>query len=380
MNFLQIFYPELFLTANVAALLSLVIILTKKWHFRLSNDTIDGPQKFHIGHTPRVGGIAIFLALVAAWNYSPKHIAQLLEPILIAGFPVFVSGVTEDLSKRINPLVRLFAALVTGVAACWLTGYRLSHLDVWGVDYLLTYFPLSVAFTAFAIAGVTNSINIIDGFNGLASGTVAICLFALSLIAWQVGDLPLAQLCFTVIVVIIGFMLFNYPHGKIFLGDGGAYLLGFILAWVAIMLPMRNPQVSVWASLLVCAYPINETIYSMARRLVTKAKLGNPDSSHLHSLIKIKIIRPKFGYIHSNLRNALVAPWCWTFAILFATISIVIPDDTALLMVAWFLSLSLYSIIHARLSRIKVLDITHPNVRNDITVDCIEDSLSPARN
>ena len=128
MNFLQIFYPELFLTANVAALLSLVIILTKKWHFRFSNDTIDGPQKFHIGHTPRVGGIAIFLALVAAWNYSPKHIAQLLEPILIAGFPVFVSGVTEDLSKRINPLVRLFAALVTGVAACWLTGYRLSHL------------------------------------------------------------------------------------------------------------------------------------------------------------------------------------------------------------------------------------------------------------
>ena len=289
-----------------------------------------------------------------AWKINSQPSSHLLAPLLIAGLPVFVLGVAEDLSKRIHPLQRLLAAIVTGILAWWLTGYTLKYVDIPPVDFLLAYLPLSIAFTAFAVAGLTNAINIIDGFNGLAGGTVIISLSALGIISWQVGDLQLAQLCLTVIVVLIGFMLFNYPFGKIFLGDGGAYLLGFILAWVAVMLPMRNPQVSVWAPLLVCSYPINEAIFSMARRLWNKTDLHEADSSHLHSLIKKKIVLPNNGHLKPHFCNSLVAPHCWTYAIFFAAISIPLKNHTELLMAAWLASYALYFIIYRRLSLIKV--------------------------
>ena len=165
--------------ANTSAGLSLLIVMTQKWHGRFSYDTSSGPQKFHVSLTPRVGGIAIFIALIVAWKFNPQPCSHLLAPLLIAGLPVFVLGVAEDLSKRINPLQRLLAAIVTGILAWWLTGYTLNHVDIPPVDFLLAYLPLSIAFTAFAVAGLTNAINIIDGFNGLAGGTVIISLSAL---------------------------------------------------------------------------------------------------------------------------------------------------------------------------------------------------------
>ena len=354
MDLFDISYSALLISLNTSAGLSFLIVMTQKWHGRFSHDTDIGPQKFHVSLTPRIGGIAIFFALLVTWYFSPGNHSQLLPPLLIAGMPVFALGVAEDLSKRVNALQRLLAAIVTATAAWWLTGYRLSHLDIPGVDYLLAWLPLSVAFTAFAVAGVTNAINIIDGFNGLAGGSVIISLSALGVIAWQVGDPQLAQLSLTVIVVLVGFMLFNYPYGKIFLGDGGAYLLGFILAWVAVMLPMRNPQVSVWAPLLICAYPINEAIFSMTRRFWNKTHLHFADSSHLHSLIKKKMVRPKFGHLKSHLRNSLVAPFCWAYALVFAIIAVTLSNNTPLLMASWLISYVVYAIIYRRLSLMKI--------------------------
>ena len=354
MNFFDFLYSGIFISANTSAGLTLLIVLTQRWHGKLSNDTSDGPQKFHVALTPRVGGIAIFLGLIVAWLFSPNHLSQLLGPILIAGLPVFASGIVEDINKNVTPLKRLLAAMTTGVAAWALTGYSLSHIDIYGFDYLLAYLPLSILFTAFAVAGVTNAVNIIDGFNGLAGGTLMICFGALGYLAWQVGDNELAQLCLTIMFVLNGFMLFNFPFGKIFMGDGGAYLLGFILAWVAVMLPMRNPQVSVWAPMLVCCYPVNEAIFSMGRRLWNKTHLHNPDSSHLHSLIKIKIIRPNLGHLQGYIRNSLVAPFCWSYVLIFAVLAIRIHDDTNLLKMACFGSFVLYSIVYWGLYRIRI--------------------------
>ncbi|MBK7655484.1 MAG: glycosyltransferase family 4 protein, partial [Betaproteobacteria bacterium] len=96
------------------------------------------------------------------------------------------------------------------------------------------------AFTAFAIAGLSNPINIIDGFNGLASGAVLISLASLGLIAFQVNDLDLMRMCFILSGATLGFVVLNFPFGKIFLGDGGAYLLGFTLAWTSVLLLLRN--------------------------------------------------------------------------------------------------------------------------------------------
>ncbi len=330
----------------ISCVISVLLVLSKKWHGKHSLDTIDGVQKFHEQPTPRIGGIALFFGLIAAWWLASGSTAQLLGQMLLASSPAFAAGLTEDLTKKVGVRDRLIATMLSAVAAWWLTGYSLTRVDVWGVDVVMAYLPVGVAFTAFAVAGVANATNIIDGFNGLASGTVMICFTALGLIAWQVGDLQLVQLCVLLVVVTSGFFVVNFPFGKIFMGDGGAYLLGFLLAWVAVMLPMRNPQVSVWAPLLVCGYPVIETGFSMGRRYWNKTHAGQPDSAHLHSLIKVNVINRHVPHLPQPVRNSLVAPSCWVFTCLVSGFAVWQYNHIDFLVAAWFSGFFVYAIIY----------------------------------
>lgn len=246
---------------------SLLLVFTTRWHGRYSLDATRGVQKFHITPTPRIGGAAIMIGLWMALGVLPQAQQELLLPVLIASLPAFVFGLAEDLTRTVSVRARLLATMASG-AVCWfLTGVTLQYTGLAPLDGLLGWLPFSVLFTAFAVGGVANAVNIIDGFNGLASGTVVIGLATLGLIALGAGDVHLAQLCFVICAVTAGFFVVNFPFGKLFLGDGGAYLLGFLLAWLSVMLVYRNPSVSAWAPLLACAYPVFETLFTICRRL-----------------------------------------------------------------------------------------------------------------
>lgn len=304
-------------TLFCAFAVSLALVWTKKHHGHLTLDSTIGVQKFHAEPTPRVGGIGIYLGLLLAWIVvRDRGVRDILGIILVAGLIPFICGLAEDVTKRVGVLPRLLATMAGGVAAWMLTGVCLNRLDIYGVDGLMALTPVAVLFTAFAVGGVANAINIIDGFHGLASGTSIIALLALGAISLHARDPQLAMACFLVAAAIAGFWLVNYPWGKLFMGDGGAYFSGFAIAWLAVLLPVRNPHVSVWAGLLVCAYPVIEVLYSVWRRAKKRQSPGAPDSGHLHSLIKVKLIRPKLGPmgVDNNVRNAAVSPIVWTFS------------------------------------------------------------------
>ena len=337
----------------VTLAMCVLLVLTKSWHGALTLDGAEGVQKFHTAPTPRVGGIAIYLGLLAALYFAPDSVSELLGPMMTAGLPAFAFGLAEDLTKRVSVRARLLATMASGALAWWLTGVSLTRVELWGVDSLLAFLPCSVIFTAFAVAGVANSVNIIDGFNGLASGTLIICFSALGLIAFNAGDPALAQLCLVLGAVTAGFLAVNFPFGKLFLGDGGAYLLGFMLAWVAVMLPMRNPQVSVWAPLLACGYPVLEVLFSMARRYARSYNPGQPDRLHLHSLIKCRISRKKFRRFPAPLRNASVSPFCWLYALVPVSAAVYFSRDTMGLMVSFVISALIYSACYQRLVRFR---------------------------
>jgi UDP-N-acetylmuramyl pentapeptide phosphotransferase/UDP-N-acetylglucosamine-1-phosphate transferase len=294
---------------------SILLVVTKHHHGHLTLDSDIGVQKFHVEPTPRVGGIGIYLGLLAAWiMVRDGGTKDILGVMLVAGLPALACGLLEDLTKRIGVSPRLLATMASGVMACLMTGLALNRLEVPGLDWMMSVTPIAVICTAFMIAGVANAINIIDGFHGLASGTAIIALLALAAIAVRADDAPMAMACALVAAAVGGFWLVNYPWGKLFLGDGGAYFAGFALAWLAVLLPVRNPEVSVWAPLLVCAYPVIEVVYSMGRRYANKQSAGAPDSEHLHSLIKKNFIRQRFGRMNDRTRNAAVAPLIWVFA------------------------------------------------------------------
>ena len=300
----------------VSFALCVLLVLTKRWHGVLTMDSTNGIQKFHTQPTPRVGGIPIVLGLVVACDHLHQDMQEILTPILLAGMPAFLFGVAEDITKRVGVMHRLLATMASGLLAWWITGYSLTHVDVWGVNWLLSFTLVSVLFTAFAVGGVANAINIIDGFNGLASTASTLAFMGYAMIAWQVGDHALAGATLVLAACVWGFFWVNWPFGKIFLGDGGSYFIGFSLAWVAIILIDRNPGVSAFAALVVCVHPVTEVLFSIYRRKIKRLHPGHADRLHFHSLIKQRYVRRWFPHWSGSASNSLtgVLVGCMTLA------------------------------------------------------------------
>jgi UDP-N-acetylmuramyl pentapeptide phosphotransferase/UDP-N-acetylglucosamine-1-phosphate transferase len=328
--------------AAVSWVVSVAIVWTTRWHGTHTLDWTFGIQKFHLVPTPRVGGLSVMCGLLAVYVGANAGLCALLGPIVVAGLPALCLGVAEDLTKKVKASTRLLATFISGMLGCLLTGASITRLEIPGVDLVLASFPLAVLFTAFTVAGVANAVNIIDGFNGLASGTAIICFATLGAIAHNCGDVALTQLCYACGGVTLGFFVLNFPLGRLFLGDGGAYLLGFLMAWLGVMLSYRNPSVSVWAPLLTCCYPVFETVFTIIRRLQVGSHPFEPDDRHLHSLIKVGLVLRLYPHLRADLRNALVAPFSWCLAAVPAILAVQYAGSTNALVVVCLLSFTIY--------------------------------------
>ena len=276
----------------VGFVLSWLIVLTVPWHGHWTADHVDGVQKMHTHIAARVGGVPIYMALVVAWYLSNGSQAkQVLATALLAGLPALLLGLLEDVTKRVGVGARFLATMASGVCAWSLTGVALTEVDVLGLDQLLQIKFVAVIFTAVAIAGVANAVNIIDGMNGLAALTSIIMLAGLAAVSWQVADMALYGAALCAIAAVLGFFALNWPWGKLFLGDGGAYFLGFWVAWLSILLVERHAGVSPFAPLLICIYPVTEVLFSIWRRWQRNSHPGHPDRHHFHSLFKRRYSR-----------------------------------------------------------------------------------------
>jgi UDP-N-acetylmuramyl pentapeptide phosphotransferase/UDP-N-acetylglucosamine-1-phosphate transferase len=285
---------------------------------------LSGPQKFHARPVPRIGGVGIFLGvllgLVAAALQADSAEVSVAALLWACGLFAFGAGLVEDLTKRVRPSVRLLFTALSALAAVVMLDAVIDRVPIPGLDWLASTFVGAVLITIFAVAGVANSINIIDGFNGLASMCAAIMLASFGYVAFQVGDMLVVTMALVGIGAILGFFFWNFPHGLVFLGDGGAYFLGFWVAETAILLLHRNQAVSPLFPLLACIYPIFETLFSIYRRVVVRARpAGMPDGIHLHSLVYRRIMRwamGRRGKRSLERRNSMTSPYLWMLCML----------------------------------------------------------------
>lgn len=350
-----------FASFGIALAITLLLIRSAHLHRGLSADSdLSGPQKFHSRPVPRVGGIGIFVGFVLATGLLAWRQREFMAPVLwlvLCCLPAFGAGLVEDLTKRVSPFRRLLATAVSAGLGAWLLGATIPSTGIIGLD-LIAATSLGAALLAiFVVAGVANSINIIDGMNGLASMCTAIMLAGLAYVALQVGDLVIAAMAIIVIGATLGFFLWNYPNGLIFLGDGGAYFLGFMLAELAILLLVRNPSVSPMFPLLLCAYPVWETVFSIYRRKVVRGRpAGMPDGIHLHSLIYRRLMRWALGSKDAAVltrRNALTAPYLWVLCSLSVVPATIWWDDTTVLQVVLGLFVVFYVLLYWRIVRFR---------------------------
>lgn len=315
-------------TLSIAFVLSFVITLLvirySSLHAHLTADwDLNGVQKFHAHPVPRIGGLGIVLALLAASvvvYFKDRIAGHSFLLLLVCAAPAFLAGFIEDLTKRVSPRERLVATMVSALLAVYLLGARVVRIDAAPLDVILAFPLISIVITTLAVAGLANAVNIIDGFNGLASMVTMMMFVSLSYVAFQVGDTLVLSIAFAMIGAILGFFIWNFPAGHIFLGDGGAYLIGFILAECGILLVLRNSQVSAWYPVLMVIYPIFETLFSMYRRRVLKGvPAGYPDGVHLHTLIYRRLIRWAVGSQdarHRLRRNSMTSPYLWLLSLL----------------------------------------------------------------
>ena len=352
-NFLDFAASPARSAAAVALLAALLLVATQRWHGHLSMDGTEGVQKFHAQPTPRVGGVAVLLGLLVGYVLAAPGQKGLLGPLLLAGTPAIVFGLTEDLTKQVSVRTRLLATMACGVFGWVLTGLSITDANLFGLDWLLGCTVMSVAFTAFAGGGVANAINIIDGFNGLAAGTVIIILAGFGLMASELGDTDLANIALILGGAMLGFGLVNWPFGRIFLGDGGAYFVGFALAWLAVLMLERHAEVSAWAPMLVCGYPVLEVFFSIARRRRRGLSPGAADRLHLHSLVTRRVVRALLPRASKLVRNSVTGSIMWFAALVPAAIAVSWPTNTPALILGFGVCALLYAAVYARLTQFR---------------------------
>lgn len=329
----------LLLAFAAAAISTLLVIRSARVHGHITGDfDLSGPQKMHARSVPRIGGIGIFVGFtlgVAILSVRSVSQSWLVWAMLLCSLPAFAIGLWEDLTKNISPRRRLAATVLSGALGVLLLDALILRTDIPGLE-LVVSFPLGAwLVTLFMVAGVSNSVNIIDGMNGLASMCSAIMLSGLAYVGMQVGDVLVAGLALAATGAVLGFFLWNYPRGLVFLGDGGAYFLGFVLVELGILLVHRNPDVSPIFPVLLCAYPIFETMFSMYRRKFVRGRaMGLPDGIHLHTLIYRRLMRWAIGKTDADVlvrRNSMTSPYLWALCSLSVAPAVLWWDSTGML-------------------------------------------------
>ncbi len=235
------------------------------------------PQKLHVYSVPRGGWISILTSFGLGVVLTKSFLGI---KFLISYLPLLVCGIWEDYKRTSYKIRFVFMFLSATLAVILLKSI------VWTVGF--GYLPsiVAVAFSIFALVGAINAFNIIDGLNGLASGLGIISALTYSVISKQLNLQELALLNLIFIASVLGFFVWNFPKGKIFLGDTGSYFIGFFIGVMSILIAGGyHSEVSPWAAMVVMFYPVWETLFSFWRRIKEGKNPFEPDKKHLHHLL-----------------------------------------------------------------------------------------------
>ncbi len=339
----------------ISFLINFIKVKTKP---SFSLDNITGVQKFHSDTVPRLGGLGVFLGFLFFSIYEFLQIREIFYLyLLISSLPVFIGGILEDITKKVSPKKRLIFASISAFLSIALFKVYIYKLDIIFIDSLLKFLPFAFIFTVFAITGVSNAYNIIDGFNGLASSIAIIVFTSFAYIGFIKNDDFILNISLAMVFAILGFFIWNYPFGKIFLGDGGAYFIGFIIGFLSVYLVFKHRDISPWYPMLLSTYPIFETVYSMYRRkFIKKLSPTEPDAFHLHTLIYKRLIPKLFPKTKRNrlLRNSLVAPFLIVLYIPFVVIANLYWNNSKILIFFSFIYILIYLFLYKSIIKFKI--------------------------
>lgn len=278
----------------------------------------------HVGILPigRLGGVAVCLGIVSSFLFAFLYISDFsfqisdkykeIEFVIFGWLLVTFVGLVDDV-KRVPASIK-FIVQIVGSGAVYLAGFRISVVDFPLIgEVSLGFFGLPI--TIFWVVGIVNAVNLIDGLDGLAGGVV-LSAAVVNLVAALVFKSSIsAVLMVSVVGAVSGFLIFNWYPAKIYLGDAGAYSLGYIVAVSALITPIQkiSTGVSIFVPILALGFPIIDTTVTMARRLVDGSGIFSPDRFHLHHIL-----------LDSGISHKMVVIGLYLFSWVFCSIALIV--------------------------------------------------------
>jgi UDP-N-acetylmuramyl pentapeptide phosphotransferase/UDP-N-acetylglucosamine-1-phosphate transferase len=251
----------------------------------------------------RLGGLVLVATFVFTHLSLLSFEMSVTASLVLCSIPIFLAGLSEDLGFSITPRSRIFFSFVSSAIAVFVLEIWLQKTGIEALDAWLAIPFFGIVLTVFMTVGLAHSFNLIDGLNGLCSGIGIICLFSLAILSFHTLDHELHESLLVLIGALLAFWVINIYLGNIFLGDGGAYFIGFMIAWLSIYIVNQSLSISPWACLLLSIYPVSETIITMIRRTLAGRNLFEADTGHLHHLFRVSL-ENRFG-LSNDISNSV---------------------------------------------------------------------------
>ena len=327
-----------------------IFFLVSKYSYKIKNGALldkdfTKPQAFHLRAISRSGGIAAIIALnIFFFIYFLLNSNILYDYIFICNLMFFI-GFLDDIKIKVSPFKRLLLMIIFLFFSINILSLEISNIDIPFLTKILEIDIYSSIFVMLCFLFIINGANLIDGFNGLLSINLIIINIILLYINISNGNNELSLFLIAQIIILLSFLLFNFPNAKIFLGDSGSYAMGTLIALNTIITNNLNPSYSSFFFSSLLFYLFFEVFFSFLRKVMQKKSPMRPDNKHLHMIIyeRISLV---FGKDKSNYINSIIINSVYLMLILPAVIFAKDP----MISKYWFFSLiTIYLFIYLRL-------------------------------
>ena len=336
---------------SIFALISFFIFLiVSKYSYKIRGGALldkdfSKPQAFHEIPITRSGGIAVIFSLSVFFYIYYLLYDKVLYNYISISYSVFIVGFLDDLRINIKPLSRLIIMILLLFVFIYILPIQILNIDIPFLTYLMSSHIFSSIFVLLCFLFVINGANLIDGFNGLLTINLIIINIILAYINTTNENLEFSILIISQIIILLTFLLFNFPNSKIFLGDSGAYTVGALTGLNTIITNNLNPKISSFFFCTLLFYLFFEVFFSFFRKIYQKKSPIYPDDRHLHMLSFYKISsiygKNKGNYLNSIFINLLY--------LILVIPGLYLLNDPQLSRYWFFILLLVYLIIYSRL-------------------------------
>ena len=336
---------------SIFALISFfVFFITSKYSYKIKKGALLDidfikPQAFHKYPATRSGGLGAIICLSIFFSFYYLLYSKILFNYIFISFSMFFIGFLDDLKINIRPFKRLAVMVFLLFFLIYFLPIKIFNIDLFFLKILFSNHLFSSIFTLICFLFVINGANLIDGFNGLLSLNLIIINIILTIINLNSANMEFSFLLIGQIIILLIFLLFNFPNSKIFMGDGGAYLFGSLIALNTIITNNLNPNISSFFFCTLLFYMFFEVFFSFFRKIYQKKSPVYPDDKHLHMLSYYKISQ-FFGKDKGNFINSIIINLIYLILIIPGLYFIDNPDFSRY----WFyVILVIYLFIYSRL-------------------------------